>query len=99
PGDPADVALVNRIYRMHYIEGLGCGRIARRLNDEGALGPEGGRWYNQRVSSILRNPAYTGRGLTNRETLARHYQRSTEGPQPTPLTPADMANRKRPRSK
>ena len=73
--DPYAAAVVRRIYRM-YLNGLGCKRICRILNDDGIFCPARykkeilkvdyvwdtgkGLWTSSAVSGILKNPVYTG---------------------------------------
>ena len=73
--DPYAAAVVRRIYRM-YLNGLGCKRICRTLNDDGIFCPARykkeilkvdyvwdtgkGLWTSSAVSGILKNPVYTG---------------------------------------
>lgn len=58
PGDPADVALVRRIFELaltHSIKG-----ICQILNKEGARSPEGGAWEVTTLYYLLKNRAYIG---------------------------------------
>ena len=53
-------------------------RLARRLTDLGVPTPRGGpRWNTASVRGILRNPAYTGRALTNRTQVAPARRRKS----------------------
>jgi DNA invertase Pin-like site-specific DNA recombinase len=61
PGDPAHVEIVRRIFRSHYLNGVGMHTIAHRFNDEGIPSPAGKRWTAETLHGILRNPVYTGR--------------------------------------
>ena len=71
PGDPEDVATVQRIFRDGRT--LGLKRIADSLNQDGLTGPRGGKWSASSLRDILMNPAYTGQRVVNRTSKARYH--------------------------
>ncbi|HYF94170.1 MAG TPA: recombinase family protein [Symbiobacteriaceae bacterium] len=64
--NPAEVPVVQRIYRWLLEEGEGPGAIARRLNLLGIPARKGGRWHRTVIRQILANPVYTGIFHANR---------------------------------
>jgi site-specific DNA recombinase len=58
PNNDADV--VRQIFRMYTEEGLGCNRIAHRLNEMGIKSPMGKIWRGESVLALLNNPVYAG---------------------------------------
>ena len=60
PGDPRDVALINRIFKMYAYGCYGINRLCRQLNDEGVPSPNGRRWGPDIIYHILKNRAYIG---------------------------------------
>ncbi len=76
--EPAEAAIVNRIFR-DFVAGHSPKAIARRLNADGIPGPSGGPWQDTtirghaaRLTGILRNPRYGGRYVWNRLNYARN---------------------------
>ncbi len=96
PGDKQCVATAQRIYRRHYVDGLGTFRIAKELNEEGIPSPNGKKWNTHTIGQILRNPIYLGRGIANRYTAAVYNMRGDDGPVPRELDPSELCNRARP---
>ncbi len=80
PGDPECVKVMQEIFRRHFQDGWGYGRIAQDLNDRGIAAPRGGLWYSVTVRGILLNPIYLGTGLANLFTSAIYYARGQNGP-------------------
>ena len=60
PGDPRDVALVNRIFTLYAEGSKGFKALCKVLNDEKILSPKGGLWGSDTLRSILVNRAYIG---------------------------------------
>lgn len=80
PGDPAAVEVVHTIYRRHFVDHWGYGRIAQALNDRRVTAPKGTGWSRATVKNILDNPIYSGRGIANRVSRALYYRRSPDMP-------------------
>lgn len=59
-GPAGEAATVRKIYRLFLNEGVTRTQIARRLNVEGPVRPDGHRWTFQHVMQILTNPLYAG---------------------------------------
>ena len=69
--DPGEAALVAQLFDWYLEPQATVYRLARRLTDLGVATPRGKpRWNVASVRGILRNPAYTGRALTNRTQVA-----------------------------
>ncbi|SDR51319.1 Site-specific DNA recombinase [Paraburkholderia fungorum] len=66
PGDEREVSLVRRIYDWYVIQGLGCKRIADRLNVFGLCNNHGRPWNPQQITSILSNEKYAGTNVYGR---------------------------------
>ena len=90
------VALVRDIYRWHFVDGLGCYRIAKRLNDKGIQAPAGGDWSESTVQRILQNPIYTGRAVANRQTRGIYHRRADAGPAPSLIDKGELHKRRHP---
>jgi DNA invertase Pin-like site-specific DNA recombinase len=58
-GDPAEAAVVRRVFR-ECVEGRSLRGICGRLNADGIPSPRGGLWAASVLVKILRNPAYIG---------------------------------------
>lgn len=58
--EPAEAAVVRRIFGMYIEEDEGVRRIAKRLNEDGVHTRRGGAWTGGMVRNLLRNPVYTG---------------------------------------
>ena len=76
-GDPQDVATVRRIFRD--ARTLGLKRLANELNQDGLLGPNGGKWSSSSLRDILMNPAYIGQRVVNRVSKARYNSHGKDG--------------------
>ena len=57
--DPFTRSILKRIF-MEAREGKSASMIARGLNVDGILSPNGKRWCNSTIYSIIRNPVYVG---------------------------------------
>jgi hypothetical protein len=97
PGEATQVAAVRQMFRRRLIEGWGNWRIAKELNDQGVLSPNGKPWSMQTVKLILKNPVYTGRGIANRQTASIYNMRSANSPTKSALSRKDWATRKQPK--
>lgn len=60
PGKEHEVALVRRIYDWYVHQGVGCRRIADRLNAFGICNAHGRPWNPQLVTDILSSEKYVG---------------------------------------
>lgn len=60
PGKQHEVALVRRIYDWYVHQGVGCGRIADRLNSFGIRNAYGRPWNPQLITDILSSEKYVG---------------------------------------
>ncbi|MFM0502936.1 recombinase family protein [Paraburkholderia caffeinilytica] len=60
PGDEHEVALVRRIYDWYVCQGVGCKRIAGRLNAFGMCNAYGRPWNPQNITGILSGEKYVG---------------------------------------
>ncbi|WNC95043.1 recombinase family protein [Paraburkholderia sp. FT54] len=63
PGDEHEVALVRRIYDWYVLQGVGCRRIAGRLNGFGIYNGHGRSWNPQQITDILSNEKYVGTNI------------------------------------
>ncbi len=77
PGDPEDVATVQRIFRD--ARTLGLKRLADSLNHDGLTAPNGGKWSASSLRDVLMNPAYIGRRVVNRTSKARYHHHGKDG--------------------
>ncbi|MBC8752281.1 MULTISPECIES: recombinase family protein [Paraburkholderia] len=78
PGEAHEVALVLRIYDWYVRQGLGCNRIAERLNAFGICNAYGRPWNPQLITSILSGEKYIGNNLYARTSskLDGNWQRN-----------------------
>ena len=77
PGDPEDVATLQRIFREARTHGLQ--RLVEDLNHDGLLSPTGKSWRKSSVRSILMNRAYVGQRVTNQVSRARYHSYGKDG--------------------
>lgn len=70
PSVPERVAIVQRIFDF-CIRGYGSQHTAARLNDDGIASLKGGKWCDNQVRSILKNPTYRGAIVWNRRTVGK----------------------------
>lgn len=79
-GDPAEVAVIKRIFHEFVERGHSEYRIAERLNSDGILSPGGHRWGAGAVLHRLRNEVYVGTLLYNKTSqklkTPRHHNPS-----------------------
>jgi site-specific DNA recombinase len=55
-----EAAVVRRVFDLYDVQGLGLGRIAKALNDDGVKAPQGGLWSVASLGLLLRRPIYAG---------------------------------------
>ena len=58
--DPVQAIVVKQIFTWYTQDNLTIGAIVRRLNEERAPAPQGGKWGNSTVSRLLCQSAYKG---------------------------------------
>src|SRR6266480_547619 len=76
--EPAEAALVAQLFDWYLEPQATIYRLARRLTELGVATTRGKpRWNPASVRGILRNPAYTGRALTNRTRVAPARRRKS----------------------
>ncbi|WP_341313577.1 recombinase family protein [Paraburkholderia sp. IMGN_8] len=78
PGDEHEVALVRRIYDWYVCQGVGCRRIADRLNAFGICNAHGRPWNPQQITDILSSEKYVGTNVYARTSkkLNANWQRN-----------------------
>jgi site-specific DNA recombinase len=70
--DPGQAVVVERIY-AEFLAGRNLLQIVKALNGDGIPSARGGRWSTATITSILRNPLYTGLVRDGEELIeARH---------------------------
>ena len=82
----AEAAAVRRIFEL-YVNGSGQSRIAKRLNEEGAVSPRSqqGRpraWAPSSVHEVLERPLYRGRIVWNRTRKRDQWGQRRQRPRP-----------------
>jgi DNA invertase Pin-like site-specific DNA recombinase len=77
PGDPEDVATLQRIFRETQV--LGVQRLVNDLNKDGLLSPKGKPWRKGSLRSMLLNWAYAGYRVTNQVSRGRYYSYGKDG--------------------
>lgn len=71
--NPEGARLVQRIFHMYGVEGVGSGQIARTLTGEGILTPSGkARWTAGYILKILKNEKYVG-DLVQKKSFTPDY--------------------------
>ncbi|HEY8557027.1 MAG TPA: recombinase family protein, partial [Actinomycetes bacterium] len=76
--EPGEAVLVAQLFDWYLQPQATVYRLARRLTDLGVATPTGKpRWNAASVRGILRNPAYTGRALTNRTRVVPARRRKS----------------------
>jgi site-specific DNA recombinase len=76
--EPGEAVLVAQLFDWYLEPQATVRRLARRLTDLGVATPMGKPcWTVASVRGILRNPAYTGRALTNRTRVAPARRRKS----------------------
>jgi site-specific DNA recombinase len=75
--NPAEAEIVRRVFR-EFAAGISPRQIAKRLNTDGILGPDGGAWrdttirgHNSRGTGLINNELYIGRLVWNRLTYVK----------------------------
>ena len=75
--DSESAPVVGEIFGMYADRGMGLFAIAQELNNRGVKTPRGGLWSKTTLHGLLRNEAYLGRRIWNREdnsTPGRKYK-------------------------
>src|SRR5947207_1240200 len=76
--EPGEAVLVAQLFDWYLQPQARVYQLARRLTDLGVMTPTGKpRWNAASVRGILRNPAYTGRALTNRTRVVPARRRKS----------------------
>jgi site-specific DNA recombinase len=76
--EPGEAVLVAQLFDWYLEPQATVYRLAKRLTDLGVATPTGKpRWNAASVRGILRNPAYTGRALTNRTRVVPARRRKS----------------------
>lgn len=68
PGPKEEVAIVQRIFREYADENRSLTKIAERLNKEGIVFVNGGKWCASTITHALERPQYTGTHVWGRTT-------------------------------
>lgn len=68
---PKEAKIVQRIYSM-YLSGLGCGKIAKCLNEDNVPSRFNKQWHTNSIAKIIRNYTYTG-NLILQKTYRENY--------------------------
>jgi DNA invertase Pin-like site-specific DNA recombinase len=68
-------AEVVRMIFADYISGLGCGKIANKLNQMGVRTVRNNTWNDKRVADIIKNEKYTGNALLQRKYVTDHLSK------------------------
>lgn len=58
-----------------YISGLGCNRIAKKLNQMGVRTVRNNAWNAKRVADVIKNEKYTGNALLQKKYVADHLSK------------------------
>lgn len=75
---PGEAVLIAQLFGWYLENQATVRQVARRLTDLGTATPRGKPCWNvASVRWILRNPAYTGRALTNRTQVVPARQRKS----------------------
>jgi DNA invertase Pin-like site-specific DNA recombinase len=78
PGDPEEVAVVQRIFGMFVDDGLTRTEIAEKLTLEQVRRREGSKWHVPTINQILSNPAYMGAARYQLRNPGEKNDRRTE---------------------
>ena len=81
PGEPDEVAIVERIFREFADEHQSLRSIARNLNADGIQYPSGAKWKATTVTRILRHSAYMGMQVWGRTSTILSSPRIQNHPQ------------------
>lgn len=71
----AEAPFVRMMYEL-YLSGLGCQRIADKVNSMGAKPRRGEEFSRTTIRAILRNPVYVGKIVWDRKTHIRHAKQN-----------------------
>jgi len=81
PGDPAEVAIVNQIYKDFIDHNLNERTIAKKLNARGVLTDLGSEWNRGTVHQTLTNEKYIGNNLFNKTSFKLKMKRVKNDPE------------------
>jgi DNA invertase Pin-like site-specific DNA recombinase len=90
-GDKAETDIVQEIFHLHFMDGLGGKRIADVLNRRGVASSHGKQWSAHQVEVIYEQEAYTGRSVGNRSSAAIYHERQSKSPKTVNLDPQILA--------
>lgn len=68
-----EAEIVKKMFGWAYNENMGCGEIAKKLNEMNVPTDRGSEWIRQTVRSILTNVTYTGKIRWNKRTKSKEY--------------------------
>ena len=72
PSSDDRVAAIERIFIL--IQSMGYSEVANVLNNDGLVGPAGGKMNANTLRDIIKNPAYTGKLVFNRTHKGRYHR-------------------------
>ncbi|MFX4263137.1 recombinase family protein [Pelotomaculum propionicicum] len=72
--DEQQAEIVRMIF-ADYISGLGCSKIANKLNQIGVRTVRNNTWNDKRVADIIKNEKYTGNALLQRKYVTDHLSK------------------------
>jgi site-specific DNA recombinase len=94
----AEACVVQRVYEMYTVGGLGIGEITRRLNAEGIpTRKASARWERSTVWAMLRNPAYGGAACFGKTRASARMRVMRPQRRRGVTTPSTTAGHERPR--
>lgn len=73
--DEEQAVVVHGIFK-DYINGIGCGTIARRLREQNVPTLRDGRWSAKRVANLLKNEKYAGNALLQKRYVKDHLTKT-----------------------
>jgi len=80
PGAEDRVEVVRRIFQLHFFSRKGSHAIARILNDDGILAPNGEEWCNSTVLSLLKTTAFVGYGYASMYSKGVYAMQASRAP-------------------
>ncbi len=72
PSSDDRVEAVRRIFEL--VQSMGYSEVANTLNNDGFVGPAGGKMNANTLRDIIKNPAYTGKLVFNRTHKGRYHR-------------------------
>ena len=73
--DPNQAVIVRGIF-ADYLNGDGCGKIARRLRDSKVPALRGDNWSSNHIAYLLKNEKYTGNALLQKRFVKDHLTKA-----------------------